>query len=199
VKQSVGLAQEPSEVQEPWFARDPRIALAVAVLMYAGVFVLRQSVDDPSEVITAIYVLPIALLAVTYGSRGGIIGSAVGVVLLVVWVVTKDVDLSVFEWITRIVPLLAMGLLLGRAWDRLGAAAEQRRRHEVAALRHRQAVEINDSLIQGMAAAKWAIEAGHVDSGLDTLDETIRLGQQLVSGLIRDSEMGPTHRAALPD
>ncbi len=63
---------------------------------------------------------------------------------------------------------------------------------------HRLAVEINDSLIQCMAAAKWAIEAGQVERGQVTLDETIRLGQQLVSALIKDSGMGPTHSPA-PD
>ncbi len=195
-----GQAQVPAPIREPWFARRPRVALAAAVALYLGVFILRQAVDDPSEVITALYVLPIALVAVTYGMRGGTIGSAVGVLLIVVWVVTNGLHFNVFEWVTRIVPLLAMGLLLGRAWDLLRVAADQRREHEMATLRHRQAVEINDSLIQGMAAARWAIEAGHVESGLATLDQTIQLGQQLVSGLIRDARMGPTHTpTAIPD
>ena len=60
-------------------------------------------------------------------------------------------------------------------------------------LLHRQAVEINDSLLQGMAAAKWALEAGRADVGLERLSDAIVSGQQLVSGLIRDSEMGPLH------
>lgn len=58
-------------------------------------------------------------------------------------------------------------------------------------LLHRQAVEVNDSLIQGMAAAKWAIEAGNHDLGLRTLEETIEAGQRMVSQLIRESGMGP--------
>ncbi len=187
-----------ADSHRPWFDRAPRLALAVAALLYAGVFVLRMSVGDPSEVITALYVLPIALVTVTYGWRGGLAGSLVALVLLAVWAVVEQIDLSVFGWVTRAVPLLGMGLLLGHAWERLREAAELRRQHEVATLRHRQAVEINDSLIQGMAAAKWAIETGEVERGLTTLDNTIRQGQQLVSALVKDSGMGPAHTPA-PD
>lgn len=198
MKQNRGPAAESSDVEEPWFARQPRIAVAVAALLYAVVFFLRLEVDDPSEVITALYVIPIALLSVTFGLRGGIASSALGLVLLVLWVLINDVEFSLSAWITRIVPLLAMGLLLGQASGRLSVAAELRREHEIAVLRHRQAVEINDTLIQGMAAAKWAIEVGQTESGLDTLQETIRLGQQLVSGLIRESHLGPVEAVSPP-
>jgi hypothetical protein len=71
-----------------------------------------------------------------------------------------------------------------------------RRERELALVRHRQAVEINDTLIQGMAAAKWALEVGQLESAAATLDQTIRLGQQLVSGLIRDADMGPARSPA---
>jgi glucose-6-phosphate-specific signal transduction histidine kinase len=198
VKQSSEQASEPSETQEPWFVREPRVATAAAALLFVGVFVLRLAVTDPSEVITALYVLPISLLTVTFGVRGGIVGSAVGLVLLTAWVMVADVDLSAFGWVTRAVPLVAMGLLLGVAWDRVRDAAELRREHELATLRHRQAVEINDTLIQGMASAKWAIEGGHTESGLATLEETMRIGQQLVSGLIREADLGPRHTAPPP-
>jgi hypothetical protein len=49
-------------------------------------------------------------------------------------------------------------------------------------------VEINDSLVQGMAAAKWSLEAGRVDNGLAALEETLDQGQRLVSQLIRDAD-----------
>jgi glucose-6-phosphate-specific signal transduction histidine kinase len=198
VKHNSGPPAESRDVAAPWFARQPRFAVAVAALMYVAVFLLRLQFEDPSEVITALYVIPIALLSVTFGLRGGIIGSALGLLLLVLWVLMNDVDLTLSGWITRIVPLLAMGLLLGQASDRLRTTAELRRQHEIAVLRHRQAVEINDSLIQGMAAAKWSIEVGQTEAGLDTLQETIRLGQQLVSGLIRESHMGPVEAVSPP-
>lgn len=168
----------------------------MAGALYAVVFALRLFVKDPSEVITALYVLPIALLAVTYGWRGGIAGCSLAIALLATWVLVEGVDLSFFDWVTRLVPLLAMGLLLGRSTDLLREAADVRRQREVAELRHRQAVEINDTLIQGMAGARWALEAGQVEFAVTTLDETIRLGQHLVSGLIREADMGPSLDAA---
>lgn len=66
----------------------------------------------------------------------------------------------------------------------------ERRELEAAALLHREAIEVNDSLVQGMAAAKWSLEAGSVDAGLRVLDDTIARGHDLVSGLIRRADMG---------
>jgi hypothetical protein len=86
------------------------------------------------------------------------------------------------------VPLLLIGFLLGDASERLNRAEDERLRQEARELRHRQAVEINDSLVQGMAAAKWSLEAGRVDNGLAALEETLDQGQRLVSQLIRDAD-----------
>ena len=51
-------------------------------------------------------------------------------------------------------------------------------------------MEINDTLVQGMVAARWSFGAGRHDAGLQTLDQTIALGQELVSKLMRESDMG---------
>lgn len=68
-------------------------------------------------------------------------------------------------------------------------AEAQRRRLEKAALLHREAIEINDSLIQRMSAAKWALEAGHAEAALQALTEAGSEALQLVSGLIRRADM----------
>jgi hypothetical protein len=81
-------------------------------------------------------------------------------------------------------------VLLGEATDRMRRTEEERRKLEAAALLHREAIEINDSLVQGMAAAKWALEAGSTEAGLKTLDDTIARAHDLVSGLIRRADMG---------
>jgi signal transduction histidine kinase len=178
---------------EPWFKKQPRVAVAVAVVLFTGVFVLRLVVPGPSTVVTALYVLPVALLATAFGLRAGVAAGLVAVGLLGVWVAAADVDLTAIGWVSRILPLLLVGALVGNASDELARAAGERRRHAVAEQRHRQAVEINDTLIQGMAAAKWAFEGGRTQAGLGTLTATIELGHQLVSELIREAEMGPTH------
>lgn len=175
------------------------LAVGVAAGLYLGIFGLRYSTANPADVVSALYVFPIALLAMTFGRRLGLAAGLVAIALLCAWVAMNDVDLSVAGWVSRLTPLLGVGMVLGDAADKLSDAAEERRRHEIAVQRHRQAVEINDSLIQGMAAAKWSIEAGRTESGLGTLKETIRLGHELVSGLIRDADMGSVGRADLAE
>ena len=71
-----------------------------------------------------------------------------------------------------------------------GDASDAYSRLQAAALLNREAIEVNDTLIQGMAAAKWSIEAGRVETGLQTLDRTMAQAQEMVSDMIRRAGMG---------
>jgi surface antigen len=119
-----------------------------------------------------------------------VLAGLLAVGLVAAWVVLDDVELSALGWASRVLPLLLLGGLLGDASDRLAAADARRRALEAAAQRHRDATEVNDTLVQGMAAAKWAFEAGRTESGLRTLTETLEVGHQLVSKLLREADMG---------
>ncbi len=176
----------------PWFRSRPGMTVAVASALFAGVFLLRLSVGGGVDAINMLYALPVSLLAVAFGMRAGLGSGLLAVGLVAAWVLIRDVDLSVLGWASRVVPLLMLGILLGDASDRLRAANSRTRALEAVAQRHRDAVEINDTLVQGMVAAKWALEAGRHESGLNTLTETIGLGHELVSKLMRDADMGPT-------
>ncbi len=153
-----------------------------------GVFVMRLLVGDAGDAISLLFVMPITLLAVAFGRNAGLLAAVFAVALTGCWVWMSGADLTVIGWLSRAFPLLLVGGLVGDASDRLRDFEEQRRTLEVSMLRHRQAVEINDSLLQGMAAAKWAIEAGRVESGVDMLSETLDRGHSLVSELIRGAE-----------
>lgn len=179
-------AEEP----DPWFRTRPRTALAVAALLFTGVLALRFSVEDPVEAISMLYVLPVSLVALGFGRRAGLAAGLLALGLVAFWVAVSGADLSPIGWVARLVPFVVLGYLLGDASDRLDAAEARRAALEAAAQRHRDATEVNDTLIQGMAAAKWALEAGRTESGLQTLGETIELGQRLVSELMRDADMG---------
>lgn len=174
----------------PWFRRRPSLALTVAGVMYAAVFLLRLLDDTPLDANSMLFALPVALVATTYGLRTGVFGGALAVGLTVLWTVTQHVTLSPIGWASRAVPLLLLGALVGHATDRERRAEVERRRMEAATLLHREAIEINDSLVQSMAAAKWALEVGEVDNGRKILDQTIERAQDLVSGLIRQADMG---------
>src|SRR5690606_36218346 len=113
-----------------------------------------------------LYVLPVGLAGLAWGRGDGIGAGMAAIVLIVLWVLVQDVELSATGWASRVVPLLLVGSLLGDASDRLHRAEEERLAHAAHELLRRQAVEVNDSLPQGMAAAKWALEAGRHEQGL---------------------------------
>jgi hypothetical protein len=80
------------------------------------------------------------------------------------------------------VALLGGLFLLRRA---LSTAAELERRE----LNERHAVEINDNIIQGLALAKYKLEAGEGQASQDQVSETLREAQRLVSNLLGDAEV----------
>lgn len=186
----------------PWFRTHPGLALATAAGLYAGILALRLGVDNPLDAISMLYLFPISLVAMTGGRWVGLAGGILSVVLVAAWALAQSVDLTVVGWLSRALPLMMVGFLIGDASDRLERASLERQSHLLAVQRHREAVEINDSLVQGMSAAKWSIEAGRVDTGLQMLGETVELGHQLVSQLIRESGAGltssPTNGTKVP-
>ncbi|MEU4295603.1 hypothetical protein AB0E63_45935 [Kribbella sp. NPDC026596] len=179
-----------SSPREPWFRHHPGVALAVAGALYVLVLLLRVLAGQPADTYSMLFALPVALIAIAFGLRAGVAGALVAVALIVVWIVVKDVTLSPSGWMSRVLPLLLLGVLLGDASDRLRRSEAEKRRLESAALLYRQAIEINDSIVQGMAAARWSLEAGRVDAGLQTLEQTLTEAQELVSGLIGRAGMG---------
>jgi hypothetical protein len=174
----------------PWFRAYPRLALLVATALFLLVLVLRLQTGTPNDAYSMLYVLPVALVAMARGARAGLVAGLVAVALVVIWAVEQDVSLGPLAWTSRVVPLLLLGALVGDASDRLRRADAERSRLEAAARLHREAVEINDSIVQGMVTAKWALESGQLEPGLGTLSATITRAQELVSDLIRQAGTG---------
>ena len=67
----------------------------------------------------------------------------------------------------------------------LATASELQKRE----LNERHAVEINDNIIQGLALAKYKLQAGEEKASADQVSETLREAQRLVSGLLGDAEV----------
>jgi hypothetical protein len=180
----------------PWFQRWPRGSIVVAVLLYAVIFALRLTSSDASDATTMFFVLPIALVAVAFGRVAGLAAGLSAVGLVVAWTVVDHVALSPTGWATRVVPLLLLGSLLGGAADRLRRAEAERARLEVEARWHRQAVEINDSIVQALAVAKWSLEGGDLAAALATVTDALDHAHRVVSELIRDAGLQPGGRFA---
>lgn len=176
--------------RDPWFRRHPASALSVSAALFAGVLTVRLLAGGPADAFSLMYALPVALLASAFGLRGGLVAGMVAVGLIVIWAESEHVSLTAAGWASRVIPILLLGVLLGQAVDQARRAETERRQLEGSALLHREAIEINDLLVQGLAAARLYFENGDVTTGRQVLDQTIGQARELVSGLIRRAEMG---------
>lgn len=168
----------------PWFRRHPRSAAVLSAALFAAVMVLRVVAGDERDATGLLFVLPIALVAQAFGFRAGTFAASAGMGLLALWVVADGVELSVLGWAARMIPLLMLGMLIGHASDVQRHAEALATHLAVAEERQREAAEINDTIVQSLSVAKWKLEAGDVDAGIDVLDETIHAGQGLVASLL---------------
>jgi hypothetical protein len=177
----------------PWFRHRRRLAIAVAGALAAAICVAGSAQPGDRVALSAVFGLPIALVAVTFGTNGGVT-AGVGVLALVgVWAgLASSPGVGAGAWAAG-TAMLVLGALLGQAVDSLVTSEERarqveeaRRRLARAADRRREAAEINDTLVQSAAVAKWALEAGNVQRALEILDETVDAGQRLVTALIND-------------
>jgi hypothetical protein len=76
---------------------------------------------------------------------------------------------------------------LGLAW----VVTEAERNKAVAAQRQHDAVVVHERVVQDLIAAKWAIEAGQPERGLEIVTNTLTAAQDVVSQMRRDERTGP--------
>lgn len=58
-------------------------------------------------------------------------------------------------------------------------------------VRERQALEINDNIVQGLAVARMALDSGDNRESREAIEDTLRRSQTLISELLRESESEP--------
>ena len=178
----------PRELGGPWFGAHPAAAVAVATALFAAVFGLGVDFAAHQDSVTALFVLPIALIAFAFGARRGLIASCVALGLTAAWGWTGAVDRTVLDWVSAAVPLLLIGGLVGHASDRSARANELQLRLTRAELRQCAAADVNDTILQNIEVAKWMFEADRRERGLEVLTETVDNAQALVSGLLAESD-----------
>jgi PAS domain S-box-containing protein len=103
--------------KRPSLGRTGTVVLAAA--LFIGVFVLRQSKVDVAEAGEVLFVLPVALLALEFGFRGGLAGALLALALIVPWDINQgDTFVKVQAYLGRAVAFLVLGMLLGAFVDR---------------------------------------------------------------------------------
>lgn len=159
--------------------------------MFAAVFALREFIEGTDQAVCLLYVLPISLVAFAFGRVPGLLAGVGGFAAFAFWVSHNDVSLGLVGWVSRAVPLLLIGWLVGAAADTERATAAAAQQAALAEWKARDAAEVNDSILQGLTVAKWSLEAGNHERSLEVLDETMRLGQTLVSELLGGHPIQP--------
>lgn len=99
-------------------------------------------------------------------------------------------------------PLLISGRAISRHGGRLGAVIvmheiSSRKQEEEARLeaverraRQRQALEVNDNVVQSLVAASWALRAGDVDRGGELLESALDASVKIVRGDLEELKKG---------
>jgi hypothetical protein len=184
----MALRDSSPELGGPWFGIHPTAAITVAGALFAAIFALGLARTGEQEAMAALFALPITLVAFTFGARRGLIAGCVALALTAMWVVAGGVDRSATNWASISTALVLIGLLVGHASDRAATAHALQLRLERAEMRQREAADVNDTILQRVAVAKWMFEAGRPARGLEVLTETVDYAQTLVSGLLAESD-----------
>lgn len=114
-----------STKQFQWFGRNRTAALIVAIVLFVGVTAVRALSSGVNDAVSFYYVLPVALLAVSYGLVGGLSGGLVASLLFTVWALMVDASFGPVGWLSRLSTFLLLGVLLGRSTDRQVAVEER--------------------------------------------------------------------------
>jgi hypothetical protein len=176
----------------PWYRSHTRAALLTACVLFAAVTAFHVLVSGTGQAVDILYTLPIALVAMSFGLRGGLIGAGIAFALFAVVELYDGVgDIDATGWLTRLAVLFLLGALLGHATDQIDAGQrrtladhEERRILAERTRRQAEALEISDSILQHLAVAKWMIEAGNDDRAITILASTMATGEQMVADLL---------------
>lgn len=112
-----------------WVRRGP--VLALAVVLFIGVFALRVAAGAENDAVFVLLVLPIALLAARFGARAGVAAAAFSTGLVALHGALIGPQLSVLGYATRVVAFFLLGAGLGYVSQR-ARRAEQTERELIA-------------------------------------------------------------------
>jgi diguanylate cyclase (GGDEF)-like protein/PAS domain S-box-containing protein len=91
-----------------------REAIAVAALLFVAIFVVRTTIGTLADAISFLYVIPVILVAISLGTRGGAVAGAVAFALSTASALVADQPTSAFGYVNRAVVFLFVGALVGR-------------------------------------------------------------------------------------
>lgn len=153
----------------------------VAAALFSAILAVLFIVSDPVQAASALFVVPIALLALSDGVRGGAVGALVATGLVALWIQADDIGLNLLGWSSRVVPFVIVGLLVGR-YQELARSYERRRLDE------RYAEELHDRVVQALVVASYQLR----DDGEAkvAVDRALAGAKEIISERLVDVEPG---------
>ena len=104
------------------------VVLAAAALLFAAAFSARLVIPDPGALLANFYIVPIALVAIEFGTRAGLLAAAFAFVLVPVWGVVDQVHISALGYVSRGAVFVITGAVVGTFAERLRADIVERQR-----------------------------------------------------------------------
>ena len=93
--------------------------IAIAALLFAATFTARVVISDPDALLANFYIIPIAVLAIEFGTRAGLLAAAVALALVPAWSVIADVHVHPLGYVARGAAFVITGVVVGRFSERL--------------------------------------------------------------------------------
>lgn len=91
----------------------------IATVLFAAVFAARVAISDPDALLANFYVVPVAVLAIEFGARAGLIAAGVAEALVPAWSVIDSVHVHPLGYIARGAAFVITGVVVGRFSERL--------------------------------------------------------------------------------
>ena len=104
--------------RRPSVARRAAI-VALAAVLFVIAFSARLAVDDPNALLANFYIVPIAVLAIEFGTRAGLLAAALAFALVPAWSVINAVHVDALGYVSRGAAFLVTGVIVGGFSDRL--------------------------------------------------------------------------------
>jgi GAF domain-containing protein len=137
------------------------LVLVVSALLFAAVFALRWNASDPVDGVTALYTLPVALLAARFGLRTGLVAGLVAFGLTVTWSLARDAGFGTLAFSSRLLAFLVAGVAVGLIADQVSQSRLERLRLED----------------EGEAAARRNLRDGQLQALVELLSRAATLEQ----------------------
>jgi PAS domain S-box-containing protein len=102
--------------------------LAISAVLFAVILALKLIVTEPGWGFPLLYDIPVALVALAYGVRGGLLAAVVGMILYAIGDAAGDIHTNAAGYVSRGLSFFVLAGLLGLYADRLRRAEADTRR-----------------------------------------------------------------------